>query len=117
MAAMMLMLLNFNNADTAIIKIISINIIAAISWPPSLISQLFFTQDFFKAALFFYSLAVFEWISLPFCIFKIKALRLTISSSSSYFFFMFCYTLFIHTHSIQLPCTTSLHHNSSLNIF
>jgi len=50
MAGMMLMLLNFNN-DCGII--VSINIIAAISWPPPL---LFFTQAF-KAALL---LNVFE---------------------------------------------------------
>ena len=38
--------------------IIIISIIAAISWPPPLISQL----DFLKAAPFLYSLAVFAWM-------------------------------------------------------
>ena len=40
----------------------SINIIAAISWLPPLISQLF-SPRLFKAAPFFHSLAVFVWIS------------------------------------------------------
>ena len=57
MAAMMLMLLNFNNGC-----IRSINIIAAISWPPPLISELFSPRLFLKATLFCYSLAIFEWI-------------------------------------------------------
>ena len=43
------------------LKFISINIIAAISWPPPLISQLF-SPRLFKAAPFFHSLAVFVWI-------------------------------------------------------
>ena len=59
MAAMMLMLIILI-MHTAIV---SINIIAAISWPPLLISQLF-SPRLFKAALFFYSLAVFVWIVL-----------------------------------------------------
>ena len=42
----------------ALLKFISINIIAAISWPPPLISQLF-SPRLFKAAPFFHSLAVF----------------------------------------------------------
>ena len=45
----LLMLINFNNAH---LKVITINIIAVICWPPPLISQLFFTQVF-KAASFF----------------------------------------------------------------
>ena len=53
MAAMMLMLIKFNNG--------SINITAAISWPPPLISLLF-SPRLFKAAPFFHSLAVFVWI-------------------------------------------------------
>ena len=65
MAAMMLMLINF-------IKVFSINIIAAISWPPPLISQLF-SPRLLRAALFFYSLAVFEWISLLFVFSKTKS--------------------------------------------
>ena len=48
LAAMMLMLINFNNAC----EFFSINIIAAISWPPPLISQLF-SPRLFKAAPFF----------------------------------------------------------------
>ena len=60
MAAMMLMLINFNMC--ALLKFISINIIAAISWPPPLISH--FSPGLFKAAPFFHSLAVFVWISL-----------------------------------------------------
>ena len=40
MAAMMLTLINFNNG-CALLKFISINLIAAICWPPPLISQLF----------------------------------------------------------------------------
>ena len=68
MAAMMLMLINFT-MHTAIIKIFSINIIAAISWPPPLISQLF-SPRLFKAAPFFHSLAVFVWISLLFVLYK-----------------------------------------------
>ena len=40
MAAMMLMLIKFNNG-CALLKFISINIIAAICWLPPLISQLF----------------------------------------------------------------------------
>ena len=51
MAAMMLML------KSALLKLISINIIAAISWPPPLISQLFHPgflrpHQFFSAWLF-----------------------------------------------------------------
>ena len=45
------------------LKFISINIIAAISLPPPLISQLF-SPRLFKAAPFFHSLAVFVWIVL-----------------------------------------------------
>ena len=58
MAAMMLMLKKWL---CALLKFISINIIAAISWPPPLISQ-FFSPRLFKAAPFFHSLAVFVWI-------------------------------------------------------
>ena len=50
MAAMMLMLINFING-CALLKFISINIIAAICWPPPLISQLFPTR-LLKAAPF-----------------------------------------------------------------
>ena len=57
---------------TAIIKIFSINIIAAISWLPPLISQLFSPRRL-RAALFFYGLAVFEWISLLFVFSKTKS--------------------------------------------
>ena len=60
MAAMMLTIKNFNNGCVHL-KFISINIIAAISWQPPLISQLFH-PGFFKAAPFFHSLAVFVWI-------------------------------------------------------
>ena len=66
MAAMMLMLINFNIAHTAIVKIY---IIAAISWLPPLISQLF-SPRLFKAAPFFHSLTVFVWISLLFVLYK-----------------------------------------------
>ena len=68
MAAMMLMLINFNNAQP-LLKIFSIKIIAAISWPPPLILQLF-SPRLFKAAPFFHSLAVFVWISLLFVLYK-----------------------------------------------
>ena len=44
---MMLMLKDFNNGC------VSINIIAAISWLPPLISQLFSSRYFFKAGPFF----------------------------------------------------------------
>ena len=54
MAAMMLILKNFNNGC----KFFSINIIAAISWLP----RLFFFTQAFKATPFFHSLAVFVWI-------------------------------------------------------
>ena len=50
MAAMMSMLINFNNAY----------IIAAFSWPPPLISQLFHPDFIESRTLFFCSLAVFE---------------------------------------------------------
>ena len=65
MAVIMLMLINFNNG-CALLKFISINIIAANFWPPPLISQFFFSPRLFKAAaLFFHSLAVFVWIIYP----------------------------------------------------
>ena len=57
MAAMMLILKNFNNG-CALLKFISIVIIAAISWPPPLISQLFSPRHF-KAAPFFLQLSCF----------------------------------------------------------
>ena len=57
MAAMMLMLKILIMA-VCIVKFISINIFAAISWPPPLISQLFSPRHF-KATPFFPSLAVF----------------------------------------------------------
>ena len=60
MTAMMLMLINFNNGC------ISININAAISWLPPLISQLF-SPRLFKAAPFFHSLAVFCVDFTSFC--------------------------------------------------
>ena len=41
MAAMMLMIINLNNAQEPLVKFIIIKAIAAISWPPPLISQLF----------------------------------------------------------------------------
>ena len=63
MAAMMLMLKKLND------EFISINIIAAISWPPPLISQLFLPK-LFKAASFFHSLTAFVWISLLFVLYK-----------------------------------------------
>ena len=63
MAAMMLMLKKINKWLCALLKFISINIIAAISWPPPLISQLF-SPKFFEAAPFFHSLAVFVWIGI-----------------------------------------------------
>ena len=66
MAAMMLILINFNNGCVCIGKIY---IIAAISWPPPLISQLF-SPRLFKATPFFHSLAVFVWISLLFVLYK-----------------------------------------------
>ena len=56
MAAMMLMLIQFNNGCT-LLKFITINIIAAIWWPPPLISQLF-SPRLFKAAPLSHSLAV-----------------------------------------------------------
>ena len=62
MAAMMLMLKHFDNG-CGLLKFISINIIAAISWPPPLIPQ-FFSPRLFKAAPFFHSLVVFVWIIL-----------------------------------------------------
>ena len=52
MAAMMLMLINFNNATQPLINFFSINILAAISWLPSLISQLFH-PDFLRLHHFF----------------------------------------------------------------
>ena len=52
MVAMMLALINFNNGCVSIVKFSSTKIIAAISWPPTLISQLF-SPRIFKAALFF----------------------------------------------------------------
>ena len=57
MSAMMLMLINFNNAQP-LLKLFSIYITAAISWLPPLILQLF-SPRIFKTAPFFYSLAVF----------------------------------------------------------
>ena len=59
MAAMMLMLIKFNNG-CALLKFISINIIAAICWPPPLISHLF--HPGFLRQHFFHSLTVFVWI-------------------------------------------------------
>jgi len=56
MAAMMLMLI-MNVA--LLLKFININIVAVISWPPPLISQLF-SHRLLKAAPIFHSLAVFE---------------------------------------------------------
>jgi len=58
MAAMVLMLINFIDFNNDCGIIVRINIIAAISWPPPLISQLFsprfFTlYQFFTAWLFF----------------------------------------------------------------
>ena len=50
MVAMMLILINFNNAQP-LLKFISANIIAAICWPPPLILQLF-SPRLFKAAPF-----------------------------------------------------------------
>ena len=69
MAAMMLMLII---SVSALLKFISINIIAAISWLPVLISQLF-PPRLFKAAPFFHSLTDFrvhyivtsEWLKTP----------------------------------------------------
>ena len=58
LAAMMLILINFNNGCVCIGKIY---IIAAISWPPPLISQLF-SPRCFKAVPFFHSFAVFVWL-------------------------------------------------------
>ena len=69
MAAMMLMLINFNNAHSHYLNFFSINIIAAISWLPPLISQLF-SPRLYKAAPFFHSLAVFVWISHLFELYK-----------------------------------------------
>ena len=57
MAAMMLMLKKFNNG-CALLKFISINIIAAISWLPPLISQLF-SPRLLRAALFFFTAWLF----------------------------------------------------------
>ena len=67
MAAMMWMIINFNN-------LLIMHIIAFISWPPPLISQLVH-PDFLKAAPFLYSLAVliFSSISLLFCKYAPKA--------------------------------------------
>ena len=67
MAAMMLMLINFNKGC---ISIVSISIIEAISWPPPLIFHNFCSPRLLKAAPFFHSLAVFEWISLLFVGYK-----------------------------------------------
>ena len=65
MAAMMLMLINFNTAEmaammlmlitfnTALLKLISINIIAAISWPLLLTCFTTFLPRLFKATSFF----------------------------------------------------------------
>ena len=80
MAAMMLILISFNNAHP-LLKLISINIIAAISWPPPLISQLFSPR--LLSPYSFYSLVVFEWISLLFVFSKpryVKAIALTRAS-------------------------------------
>ena len=51
-----------------IVKFISINIIAIISWPPLLISQLF-SPRIFKATPFFTA-----WLSLCGCTFKVLML-------------------------------------------
>ena len=40
MAAMMLMIINFNDVFCVFLKCIIVNMIAAISWPPPLISHL-----------------------------------------------------------------------------
>ena len=56
MAAMMSMLINFNKVQP-LLKFININIIAAISWLPPLISKLF-SSRLFKVAPFVHSLAV-----------------------------------------------------------
>ena len=61
MAAMMLMKINFINSVCALIKLIIINIIAAISWPSPLICN-FFHPGFLKAIPFLCSLAVFAWL-------------------------------------------------------
>ena len=58
MAAMVWMIINFNNGLCALIKFIIINIIAAISWPPPLISQLFH-PGFFEGHIFFIQLGCF----------------------------------------------------------
>ena len=52
MAAMMLMIINFINAQKSLLKFITINIIAAFSWPPPLILQLFH-PGFLKASSFY----------------------------------------------------------------
>ena len=56
MAAMVLML-----KKVIMAVFISTNIIAVISWPPPLISQLF-SPRLFKVVPFFHNLAVFVWI-------------------------------------------------------
>ena len=68
MAAMMLILINFNKAQP-LLKFISLNIIAAISWPPPLISQLF-SPRIFKATPFFHSLSVFCLDFTSFVVYK-----------------------------------------------
>ena len=62
MAAMMCLIINFIN--------ILFNMSEAISWPPPLISQLFFEPGILKAAAFLCSLAVF-WVDFFFCILNI----------------------------------------------
>ena len=56
----MLMTINFINAHAQpLLKFIIIHIISAISWPPPLISQLFFKHaGFLKAAPFLYRLTL-----------------------------------------------------------
>ena len=75
MAAMMLMIVNFINAQS-LLKFANINIIASISWPPPLISQLF-SPRLLKPHYFFYSLAVFVWmaftkLNIVYCVYLVK---------------------------------------------
>ena len=53
MVAMMLIIIIFNNGLCVLIKFITTNITAAISWLPLLISQLFFHPGFLKATPFY----------------------------------------------------------------
>ena len=52
MATMMLMIINFINAQRPLLKFIIIHIIAAISWLPLLISQLLSPRIFEDCTLF-----------------------------------------------------------------